>query len=216
MTQVGILIIDDDEASQAALRQVLDSEGWKVRIVPMANQALPELASGQWRLVIVNVALTGLAGPLYTTLKELAQAPPVEAGAKRARVLFLVPELAGAEVQAALEREGLPYTLKPFHLHDFLEKVSDLLLETDAISAPIRRIRYESKSPDRRSTQDRRPGRERRSGTDRRSGRDRRETSMFAAREDYMMSEEEILEFEKQEEEERKKKQKKQKELGRP
>ncbi len=215
MTQVGILIIDDDEASQAALRQVLDSEGWKVRIVPMANQALPELASAQWRLVIVNVALTGLAGPLYTTLKELAQAPPVEAGAKRARVLFLVPELAGAEVQAALEREGLPYTLKPFHLHDFLEKVSDLLLETDAISAPIRRIRYESKSRD-RSTQDRRPGRERRPGADRRSGRDRRETSMFAARDDYMMSEEEILEFEKQEEEERKKKQKKQKELGRP
>ncbi len=203
MKQVGILIIDDDEASQAALRQVLDAEGWIVRIVPMAHQALPELARGQWRLVIVNVALTGLAGPLYTTLKELAQAPPVEAEARRARVLFLVPELAAPDVQATLEQEGLPYSLKPFHLHDFLEKVSDLLLETEAIDAPIRRVRYESKITDRRFRI------ERRSGTDRRSGRDRRETSMFASRQDYMMSEEEILEFERQEKEEEERKKKK-------
>ncbi len=203
MHHIGILIIDDDEASQAALRQVLDSEGWKLHIVPLANQALAELASGAWRLVIVNVAMTGLTGPIFSTLKELAQAPAVEAGKPRARVLFLVPELSGAEAQPILEQEGLPYSLKPFHLHDFLEKVSDLLLETAAIPAPIRRIRYDAKAPERRHK-------------DRRTGRDRRETSMFAAREDYMMTEEEIAEFERQEEEERKKKSKKEKELGRP
>lgn len=195
MNPARILIIDDDEASQAALRQVLDSEGWKLQIVPLAHQALAELASTNWTLVIVNVAMTGLDGPLFSTLKELALAAPVEAGRTRARVLFLVPELAGAVAQPVLERERLPYSLKPFHLHDFLEKVSDLLLETNAISAPIRRVRYEYKGPDRR-------------GTDRRSGHDRRETAMFASREDYMMSEEEIAEFERQEEEERKKKKK--------
>lgn len=189
---VRILIIDDDEASQAALRHVLDSDGWKLQIVPLAHQALAELASTNWTLVIVNVAMTGLDGPLFSTLKELALAAAVEAGRTRARVLFLVPELAGAVAQPVLERERLPYSLKPFHLHDFLEKVSDLLLETNAIPAPIRRVRYEYKGPDRR-------------GKDRRSGR---ETAMFASREDYMMSEEEIAEFERQEEEERKKKKK--------
>src|SRR5256885_3924678 len=56
------------------------------------------------------------------------------------RVLFLVPELAAPEAQPALEHEQLPYSLKPFHLHDFLEKVSDLLLETGAIPQPIRRV----------------------------------------------------------------------------
>jgi len=192
---VGILIIDDDEASQSALRHVLDSEGWKVRIVPLANQALSELASGEWALVIVNVAMSGLTGPVFTTLKELALAPPLEAGRQRARVLFLVPELAGAEAQPVLERERLPYALKPFHLHDFLEKVSDLLLELGAIPAPIRRIRHEAKAPERRRKE-------------RRSDRDRRDTAMFASREDYMMSEEEIAEFEREEEAERKKKKK--------
>jgi two-component system CheB/CheR fusion protein len=128
VSQVSILIIDDDEASQNVLRQVLDSDGWKLRIAPLANRALAELASGTWTLVIVNVAISGLDGLLFTTLKEVAQAAPVEAGRTRARVLFLVPQLAGPEVQPILERERLPHTLKPFHLHDFLEKVSDLLL----------------------------------------------------------------------------------------
>jgi DNA-binding NtrC family response regulator len=194
VSQVGILIIDDDEASQIALQQVLDSEGWKVRIVPLASQALAELASGDWTLAIVNVAMTGLDGPLFSTLKELALAPPLEAGRTRVRVLFLVPELVGPQAQPALEQHQLPYTLKPVHLHDFLEKVSDLLLETQAIAAPIRRVKAQP----------------RRSGRARRTGRAPRETSMFASRQDYMMSEEEIAEFEKQEEEERKKKQKKQ------
>ena len=202
--QVGILIIDDDEQSQEALRQVLDSEGWRVRIVPLASQALAELASGQWQLVIVNVAMTGLDGPLFTTLKELALAPPVEAGLTRVRVLFLVPELAAAEAQPVLERERLPYSLKPFHLHDFLEKVSDLLLETAAIAAPIRRVRYEYKASD-----GRRP-------RDRRAAQDRRDTSMFATREEYFMSEEEIAEFEKKEEEEQQRKKKQRKNLGEP
>jgi DNA-binding response OmpR family regulator len=193
MPSVGILIVDDDRSSQTALRELLDSEGWRVGIVPLASQALPELAGGDWSLVIANVSLTGLDGPLFTTLKELAQAEPLEDGRKRARVLFLVPELAGAVAQPVLEREHVPYALKPFHLHDFLEKVSDLLMETSSIAAPIRHVR-----PDFAAR-----------GAVRKLGRAEREkagqhstaraTNMFATREDYQMTEEEITEYEKQE-----------------
>lgn len=202
MDQVGILIIDDDPASQTALRQILDSEGWRVRTVPGANQALAELASGNWTLAVVNVALTGLDGPLFSTLKELAQAAPFEAGHMRVRVLFLVPEEVAIEAQPALERERLPYALKPVHLHDFLERVSDLLLEAQVIRSPIRRVRYEHKAESPRSGP--------------RPRREHRDTSIFASRQDYLMSEEEIAEFEKKEKEERKKKLKKAGELGRP
>ncbi len=163
-------------------------------IVPLASQALPELASGDWSLVIVNVSMSGLDGPLYTTLKELAQAPPVE-GAKRASVLFLVPELAGPTAQPVLEREKLPYALKPFHLHDFLEKVSDLLMETSAISDPIRRVKQLRGAPSSRDAL--RIERERMGAH---SGG--RSTNMFASRTDYQMTEEEIAEYERQEQEE--------------
>jgi CheY-like chemotaxis protein len=221
LAEVGILIIDDDIVSQRALKHVLDSEGWRVRIVPLASHALLELASGAWNLVIVNIALTDLQGPLFAILKELAQAdtsdpaadpegvpeiPPSENGSdgplavvakKRLRVLFLVPLLAAKHVQPILEQEGLPYSPKPYHLHDFLEKVSELLVEAGAIVDPIRSIGGLSAGTKR--TRARRASREGRRGT------------MFASREDYQMSEEELVEWEKQEEEDRKKREKEKK-----
>ncbi|HEV3254028.1 MAG TPA: response regulator [Candidatus Acidoferrales bacterium] len=195
---VGILIIDDDVDSQRALRQVLDSEGWRVQIVPLASQALAELSKGEWTLILVNVALTDLSGTLFNTLRDLGQA---EANAgdlsrKRVRVLFMVPELAARAAQPVLEREQLPYTLKPFHLHDFLEKISDLLLEAQAIPGPIRQMQGLALSAGRRLKA-------------RNPGKDSRQPKMFASREDYQMTEEEIAEFEKQEEVDRKKRQKK-------
>ena len=201
MAEVGILIIDDDVVSQRALKNVLDSEGWRVRIAPLASHAMAELASGQWNLVIVNIALTDVRGQLFTILKELGQtesnpAPQAEnqAAPKRIRVLFLVPLLAAKHAQPALEREELPYLLKPYHLHDFLEKVSELLVESGALAEPIRSMGDFSavKKRQRRS----------------RNSRDSRRGAMFASREDYQMSEEELVEFEKQEEEDRKKREK--------
>jgi DNA-binding response OmpR family regulator len=206
VARVGILIIDDDVSSQRALQNVLGSEEWRVRIVPLVSHALSELASGQWNLVIVNVALMDLRGPLFAILKELAQAdsPPSASDAvaeipeatdrKHLRVLFVVPLTAANAVQPVLEREGLPYTLKPYHLRDVLEKVSELLVESGAIEEPIRGIGDFSL-----------PARCLRS---RLAARDRRRDAMFASREDYQMTEEEMTEFERQEEEERKKREK--------
>ena len=207
MNAVSILVIDDDAESRAALWQVLNSEEWQIGAAPGGTPALQELATGNWALVIANVATTGVSGALYTTLRELAFAPALESGKTRARVLFVVPEADAPQMQPVLENEHLPYTLKPFHFHDFLEKVSDLLIETESISKPIRRVKQESAT-----------------GTERRFGQSSRETStpgsrdtgMFANRDDYPMTEEEISEYERQQAEEiqRKKKKKTQTHLG--
>ncbi|HXY79366.1 MAG TPA: hypothetical protein VEI08_01890, partial [Candidatus Bathyarchaeia archaeon] len=129
MAEVGFLIVDDDIANQRALKNILDSEGWRVRIVHRDSHALNELASGDWSLAIVNITLTDLRGPFFAILKELSQAevaePPVDGEAARRgfRALFLVPMGAARQVLPLLEREGMPYSLKPYHLNDFLEKV---------------------------------------------------------------------------------------------
>lgn len=188
--QVGILVLDDDARSQGAVRQILDSEGWRVRIVPNSRLLLSELSTGEWALVIANVTLTGLSGPAFLTLKELSLAP-VEEGA-RLRVLFLIPEMAGAEITQTLERARLPYVARPFHLHDFLEKVSDLLMEIKAIETPIRQVRYEFGGQRKKKAK---------------AGG--RATSMFAARDSYSYTEEEIAAYEKEEKEELQKKKRK-------
>jgi len=222
--QVGILLVDDDVASQQALKSVLDSEGWRVRIVPKASEALGELATGGWDLAIVNVALADPRGPLFAILRELAQAQieatsPDAHGAsatatadaasadaaspagdgsdaqhkKRIRVLFLVPLLMATEIQPILEREGLPHSPKPYHLHEFLERVSELLVESGAIAEPIRGVGGFTERKTRRRQ---------------RFGRGTRSGAMFAPRDDYQMTEEEMNEWERQEEEQRKKRQK--------
>ena len=202
MAKIGILIIEDDEANQSALRQVLDSEGWQVRVVPVVSQALGELSSGEWSLVIVNIAMIGLTSPVYLTLRELALAPAVEEGNVRARVLFVVPESAAAEALPIFEREKLPYVVKPFQFHDLLEKVSDLLMEAAALANPIRRVRHDSNLSERK----RKEGRE---GRESGNAFAQRNTSMFAKRDEYVMTEEEIAEYEKTEKEERERKKKK-------
>lgn len=224
LAEIGILVIDDDVGSQRAIKQVLDAEGWHVRIVPLAAHALPELAKGSWNLVIVNASLTDIHGPVFAILRELALAdsyatnedsesetthtepqngngdPSANGNGiatlrKRLRVLFLIPARATRDVQPVLERDGLPYLLKPYHLHDFLEKVSELLQEAGAIEDPIRSMRDFSAKRKRVRT---------------RRARDARRGAMFASREDYQMTEEEMAEWERQEEEEKKKRQKEQ------
>jgi len=196
---VNILVIEDDPASQTALRQVLDSEEWRLQIIPDANLALQVLAADDWTLVIANVGMTGVSGSLYMILKELALAPPIESGKGRVRVLFLVPEAGAGAIQPVLEHEHLPYALKPFNLNDVLEKVSDLLLEAGAIPQSIRQVRREGLAVGKRREGGRLTG-ARSAAT--------RNTGMFANRSDYSTTEEEIAEYERQQQEETRRKKK--------
>jgi DNA-binding response OmpR family regulator len=178
--QVGILILDNDVQNQGALRQILDSEGWRVRIVPDTKLLFNELKTGEWSLVIANVALTGLDSIAFLTLRELSSVSPAEGG--RVRILYVVPEMSGSQYVGALELARLPYVVRPFHLHDFLERVSDLLVEIKAIEAPIRLVRHEFGEIRKKKRQA--------------AGR---ATSMFASRDSFSYTDEELAEYERQE-----------------
>src|SRR6201995_5257911 len=139
--QVGILVLDNDPSGQGALRQILDSEGCRVRIVPDTKLLLAELKTGEYSLVVANAALIGADSPIFVTLRELSSVSAAEGA--RLRVLYILPEMSGAQYVGPLEAAKLPYVVRPFHLHDFLEKVSDLLVEVKAIEGPLRMARYE-------------------------------------------------------------------------
>ena len=194
--QVGILVLDDTSQGGSAVKQILDSEGWRVRVVPDGKMLLAELKTGEWSLVIANVALTGLDGPAFVTLRELATVPAADGG--RVRVLYLVPELSSGQYIVQLEAARLPYVLRPYHLHDFLEKVSDLLVEVKAIEGPIRQVRHEF-------------------GALRKKKKlAARSNSMFASRDTFSYTDEELAEYEKQEGEASKSRRKPRINLGDP
>jgi DNA-binding response OmpR family regulator len=194
--QVGILVLDNDVPSQGALKQILDSEGWRVRVVSDTKMLLAELKTGEWSLVIGNIALVGLETHLFTTLRELASVPQDEGG--RVRVLYLLPEMTGSQYVGALELTRLPYVVRPFHLHDFLEKVSDLLVEIKAIESPLRQVRHQFGELRKKKQQ---------------TGRS---TSMFASRDSFSYTDEELAEYERQESEASKKRIRPRTNLGDP
>jgi DNA-binding response OmpR family regulator len=194
--QVGILVLDDNAPGGSAVKQILDSEGWRVRLVADTQMLLAELKTGEWSLVIANVAMTGIEGPAFVTLRELASVPLNDGG--RVRVLFLIPELASGQYVVQLEAARLPYVLRPYHLHDFLEKVSDLLVEVKAIEGPIRQVRHEFGALRKKKKQ---------------AGRS---NSMFASRDSFSYSDEELAEYEKQESEDSKSRRKPRVNLGDP
>jgi DNA-binding response OmpR family regulator len=182
--QVGILVLDNDDGGASAVKQILDSEGWRVRVVSDTQMLLAELKTAEWSLVIANAAITGVDTPVFFTLRELAGVSLEDGG--RVRVLYLIPELAGGQYIGALEAARLPYVVRPYHLHDFLEKVSDLLVEVKAIEGPIRQVRHEFGALRKKKKQ---------------AGRS---NSMFASRDSYSYTDEELAEYERQESEDSK------------
>src|SRR5439155_4116013 len=114
----------------------------------------------------------------FAILRELAVVPVDEGG--RLRVLYMVPSLTSSQYVQALEVARLPYVLRPYHLHDFLEKVSDLLVEVKAIDVALRQVRHEF-------------------GGLRKKKRQAGRNSMFASRHTLSYTDEELTEYEKQE-----------------
>jgi len=177
--QVGILVLDDNAQGASAVKQIVDSEGWRVRVVSDTQMLLAELKTGEWSLVIANVVLTGVDGHAFVILRELASVSAADGA--RIRVLYLIPEATSSQYLVHLEAARLPYVLRPYHLHDFLEKVSDLLVEVKAIEGPIRQVRHEF-------------------GALRKKKRlAAKSNSMFASRDSFSYTDEELAEYEKQE-----------------
>lgn len=179
--QIGLLVLESDPTNATALKQILDSEGWRVRLVPDLPLLHAELKTAEYSLLIANIAQVGVDSTTFQVLRELSAVTHEEGG--RIRVLFVVPELSSSQFVAELETARVPYVTRPFHLHDFLEKVSDLLVEVKAIEGPLRMTRYEFGEARKKKKQS------------------TRTTSMFAARDSYSYSEEEIAEYERQESE---------------
>src|SRR5215469_4276397 len=175
---VGILVLDNDSHAGTAVKQVLDSEGWRVRHIHDARMLLAELKSADWSLVVANAAAIDVDSPAFFTLREIASVPQENGG--RIRALFIIPEAAERQLTGAIEAARLPYVVRPYHLHDFLEKVSDLLVEIKVIDAPIRLVRREF-------------------GAIRKKKKQAGRNTMFAARDTFSYTEEEIAEYEREE-----------------
>jgi DNA-binding NtrC family response regulator len=189
--EINILVLEDDSESKNAIQMMMDGEGWKVTMLDDADAGMQALAQGTWALVVANLYLADFSSPLFQILKELAQAPPVEDGKSRVRVLFVVPAGDVSTAIPVLEEARLPFTVKPYQFNDFMEKVNDLLLQARFLTKTSRErgFAFEKSASETKGKKGKKAA-----------------SSMFASRDEYYYTEEELAEYEREQEEQKKKK----------
>src|SRR6516165_1860044 len=99
--QVGLLVLESDPGGAAALKQILDSEGWRVRIVEDLQMLHVELKTAEYSLLIANIALIGIDSPTFHVLKELGGVSAEDGG--KIRTLFVIPEMNRSQFIGQLE-----------------------------------------------------------------------------------------------------------------
>lgn len=179
---VNVLVVGEQEQMRTLIGMMLERRGWRIDIAASESEGLEKLIETGWHLVVVDTEEKRLEGPLFEVLQELNLAD------EELQVLFITSPSMEESEQSRLEQLGLANLSKPIRLHDLLELISELLIQSGAIKRPLREL-DDSGSAENESDGPAESGFE--------------EYKMFVSRDDYYYFDEDYLD-----EEEKKKKEK--------
>jgi DNA-binding NtrC family response regulator len=133
-----VLVVDDEKNMRLSLQTVLKDEGYAVRAVESAEQALSLIEREEFFMVITDARLGGMSG--YEFLKKIhAQKPDLPALMLTA---YATPKLAVEAIKAG----AIDYLAKPFEPEELLHAVArcaerhQLLLENAALRSRAEHI----------------------------------------------------------------------------
>lgn len=116
-----ILVVDDDEMSRRAFRDILEYQGHKTILAQDGAKALELLAEkdDEVSLIILDVFMPGMSGEeVYSRIKNIRP---------EAKVLISSGYPIDRETQGMFSQEPVSFIGKPFKVKDFLAKVQSLL-----------------------------------------------------------------------------------------
>src|SRR5688572_14835393 len=130
-TKGSILVVDDEKAMQLALRGLLAKEGYRVETASSGEEAVRRIESGDFHLVITDLALGGISG---LEVLERARAFDPDIG-------VLVITAYGSEKIAvqAMKAGATDYIPKPFE-NDEMRAVVARLVDTARLRREHRRL----------------------------------------------------------------------------
>ncbi len=127
MSEVPILVIDDDEELCALLTDYLGREGYRVHSVTDGRQGLAEAASGKYLMVLLDLMLPSMDG--FEVMRELRKS-------STAPVIMLTAK--GDEVDriVGLELGADDYLPKPFNPRELVARIKAVLRRAGEKSLP--------------------------------------------------------------------------------
>jgi len=126
-----ILLVDDETALRVSFKRLLTRRGFDVTAEPTAVDALRELRSAPYDVVVSDLRMPGLSGEQFYA-RIVAEFPELEG-----RVVFSSGDLTHPETQAFLKRTACPSLQKPYEM-GALTAILDLLLRSDR--PPLSRV----------------------------------------------------------------------------
>ena len=115
--QATILLVDDQPANLAVLRQLLETKGYRVVLAPSGQVALRNAARILPDLVLLDVAMPEMDG--FEVCRRLRQDPAT----RETPVIFITARDSKEDLIAGFEAGGLDYIAKPFQEEEVLVRV---------------------------------------------------------------------------------------------
>lgn len=119
MTEVRILVVEDEPHIARGLVFNLEEEGYHVTHVETGEAALEEVAAGPFHLVVLDLALPGIDG--IEVCRRIREGDP------RLPVLMLTARSGEKDRVTGLSQGADDYMTKPFSLDEFLLRVKGML-----------------------------------------------------------------------------------------
>jgi DNA-binding response OmpR family regulator len=128
-----LLVIEDESAMRVALRDILESEGYRVQTAADGAAGMERVQAEKPDLVLLDVMLPKLDGyALCAEMRRLAMQTPV---------LMLTAKGQVADRVTGLDSGADDYLVKPFSTEELLARVRALLRRSLGARRPVREVR---------------------------------------------------------------------------
>ena len=121
MSDVSILIVEDEDNIALALTHVLRREGYKVERVAVGNAAVPAIRESRPDLVLLDVMLPEVSG------YEICQSVRMDSDISGTKILIMTARGTDVERRKGLALGADGFITKPFELSDLKQQVAQCL-----------------------------------------------------------------------------------------
>jgi two-component system response regulator MprA len=120
MTELSVLVVDDDPSIRTLLEEVLRDEGYVVRVAANGREALEYLNRDRPALILLDLMMPEMDGRQFCR----AIAPRQQSAEQRVPVMVITADRASREEVRSLGVDS--YVTKPFDLDTLLTEVARL------------------------------------------------------------------------------------------
>ena len=124
--KIAVLVVEDEEAIQRGLCDVLAFQGYAPTGVGTGEDGLSEALTGRYDLVILDLMLPGISG--YDVCDRVREKLPLQP------ILMLTARGSDEDVLEGFERGADDYVTKPFSVSELVARVKALLRRSGAVS----------------------------------------------------------------------------------